>query len=35
MEEIVDATGMKMGTVKSHLHRALAAVRERAAGGVR
>ena len=35
MEEIVEATGMKMGTVKSHLHRALAAVRERAAGGVR
>jgi len=35
MEEIVEATGMKMGTVKSHLHRALAAVRERATGGVR
>jgi RNA polymerase sigma-70 factor (ECF subfamily) len=36
MQEIMDATGMQMGTVKSHLHRALAAVRERAAmGGVR
>lgn len=36
MQEIVDATGMQMGTVKSHLHRALAAVRERAAmGGAR
>ena len=35
MQEIVEATGMQMGTVKSHLHRALAAVRQRAAmGGV-
>jgi RNA polymerase sigma-70 factor (ECF subfamily) len=31
MQEIVEATGMQMGTVKSHLHRALAAVREKAA----
>ena len=33
MQEIVEATGMQMGTVKSHLHRALSAVRERAAMG--
>jgi len=35
MQEIVEATGMQMGTVKSHLHRALTAVREKAAGGLR
>jgi RNA polymerase sigma-70 factor (ECF subfamily) len=33
MQEIVEATGMQMGTVKSHLHRALAAVRESCADG--
>ena len=33
LEEIADALGMSLGTVKSSLHRALARMRERLAGG--
>ena len=35
LEEIADALGMSLGTVKSSLHRALARMRERLAGGGR
>jgi RNA polymerase sigma-70 factor (ECF subfamily) len=33
LEEIAQATELEIGTVKSHLHRALSAVRQSVAGG--